>query len=144
MKGKNKNKSLEHPLSNELAKDFNEYLSLQKDPLFLGFIAYKLLEERENTNRILKNLLQRIEHLETKLSQNNHKPVMTVDLLSDTDRKILDFVSSRGKVTAEDVRIAFKYKGRNAASSRLNKLCAQGLLVKKQVGRKMYFMLGKV
>ena len=62
-------------------------------------------------------------------------------LLSEVDERILSFIKEKGIVTAEDVRRAFGYKGRNAASARLNHLYKLGLLDKKQVGRKVVFML---
>ncbi len=136
MKGKNKS-----ALMNEIANDLEENLEKFRDPVILGEMVYKLLEERENTNRILKNLLVRLEALERKVAQGS-APKQEV-LLPEVDQQILDFVKSHGPVTAQDVQKAFKYKGRNAASSRLNRLYAQGLLQKKQVGRKVYFLLGK-
>ncbi len=42
---------------------------------------------------------------------------------------------------AEDVRKYMNYKGRNAASARLNMLHRKGELKKIKSGRKIYFML---
>ena len=42
------------------------------DPVFLGMMVSQLLEERENTNRLIKNLMNKIERLETVIKE---KPV---------------------------------------------------------------------
>jgi hypothetical protein len=97
---------------------------------------YKLLEERENTNRILKNILAKIEKLD---NTPQNLPQNQPPLLPAIDEQILKFVRAKGKVVAEVVRKEFKYKGKNAASARLNKLYELGLINKKQVGKKMFF-----
>jgi uncharacterized membrane protein len=119
----------------ELRSDLEENMQKFKDPIILGELVYKLLEERENTNRILKNVLARLEELERK----SGKIAEEETLLPEVDEQILDFVRNQGKVTAEDVREKFKYKGKNAASARLNRLCNIGLLKKKQAGKKVFF-----
>jgi len=126
--------------SQEIERDIQENVEKFRDPVILGEMIYKLLEERENTNRILKNLLIKIERLE-KQQASHAAPVEEVEepLLPEVDAKILEFVQETGKVTAEEVRNKFKYKGKNAASARLNRLYELGLLRKKQVGKKVYF-----
>jgi predicted HTH transcriptional regulator len=61
------------------------------------------------------------------------------EILGDVDGKIIEFVKKNGKVCAEDLQREFSYKGKNAASARLNKLHSQGLLEKKQAGRRVYY-----
>ena len=118
---------------NEIKSDLEENMGKFQDPIVLGELVYKLLEERENTNRILKNVLARLDELE------KGTPMEEKTLLPEVDEQILGFVKEQGKVTAENVREKFEYKGKNAASARLNKLCGIGLLKKKQVGKKVYF-----
>ncbi|MFH1221732.1 MAG: hypothetical protein V1492_01470 [Candidatus Micrarchaeota archaeon] len=127
--------------SYELERDLQANADKFKDPVVLGELVYKLLEERENTNRILKNLLAKIDSLEQKFRQVE-SPVQEPfeePLIPEVDEKIISFVRETGKATAEDVRAKFGYKGKNAASSRLNRLCGLGLLHKKQVGKKVFF-----
>lgn len=121
-----------------------------KDPVILGTLIYKLLEERENTNRVLKNLLQKIESLEQKLGarqdlleSEEKKPELDLEMLPEQDRKIIELIKTRVKVCAVEVKEAMGYKGENAASSRLNRLFNLGLLKKAQVGKKVYYMLAK-
>ncbi len=129
----------------EELKPSQEEMELFKDPLILGTLMYKLLEERENTNRILKNILQKLEIIETNLKQQKTEKALEADeeLLPDQDRKILDYIREKGKVCAADIRQAMSYKGENAASSRLNKLYNIGLLKKVQVGKRVYYLLAE-
>ena len=129
---------------NELREDLEKNMDKFKDPVILGELVYRLLEERENTNRILKNLMVKIEGLENKLVERETKKNVTSflpePLLPEIDEEILEFVKKEGKVTAEIVREKFNYKGTNAASSRMNRLYNLGLLEKRQVGKKVYFI----
>lgn len=123
---------------NELKSDLEQNMSKFNDPIILGELLYKLLEERENTNRILKNILAKLDTLE-KSKASSYLPQNQLPLLPSIDEKILEFVRAEGKVSAEDVRKRFKYKGKNAASARLNKLYELNLVDKKQVGKKVFF-----
>ena len=123
---------------NEVRSDIEENIEKFSDPIILGEMLYKLLEERENTNRILKNILTKLESLETK-NIDAPKEYLPQVLLPEIDEQILSYVKEIGKATAEDVRGKFHYKGTNAASARLNRLFEQGLVNKKQVGKKVFF-----
>ncbi len=129
---------------NEIREDLEEHLQKFNDPVVLGEIMYKLLEERENTNRILKNILTKLESLEVKgtIQEEDAQAIKEEAesiILPEIDEQILEFVQKNGKTTAEKVRVRFKYRGKNAASARLNKLVGLNLLAKKQVGKKVYF-----
>ena len=121
----------------ELKEDLEKNLAKFNDPVVLGELVSKLIEERENTNRILKNILAKLEAIE----QGQAGPTGKSEeiLVPEIDEKIIAFIKERGKATAEDARVAFNYSGTNAASARLNKLCMLGLLDKKRVGKKVYF-----
>ena len=131
-------KSNDSAFRREIASDLEENMEKFKDPVVLGEMAYRLLEERENTNRLLKTILQRLDAIEAK-GMPMEQVVEEVPLLAEIDQEILDFVKESGKVTAENVRQKFNYRGKNAASSRLNRLCSKNLLSKKQVGKKVFF-----
>jgi len=123
----------------EISQDIQKNLEKFKDPVILGELVYKLLDERENTNRILKNLMAKIESLEAKISSVSNQAHEEV-LLPQIDEEIIAFVKELGKATSEDVRAKFNYKGTNAASARLNRLFELGLLDKRQVGKKVFFL----
>jgi len=129
-------KSISSPQFREkISADLQQNLDKFRDPVVLGELVFQLLEERENTNRILKNILQKLEAMERAAPGPAEEP-----LIPELDEKIVDFVRTRGKATAEDVQAEFGYKGKNGASSRLNRLSMLGLLSKRQVGRKVYFL----
>ena len=122
---------------NEVEKDAKEVISrLRNDPVMLGVLLSKLIEERENTNRLLKTLVQKIERIEKGVTANVKE---TEGMLPEIDAGIMAFIRERGKATAEDVRLKFNYKGSNAASARLNRLYSLGIVRKSQVGKKVYF-----
>lgn len=125
-------------LDKEIGQDLTEQMSKFKDPVVLGELVYKLLEERENTNRILKTLLRKIEELQRMLAEKQEMKKEAI--LPKIDEDILNTVKELSKATAEEIQLKFKYKGKNAASARLNRLYSLGLLEKKQAGRTVYFL----
>jgi hypothetical protein len=127
------------PFKNELKNDLEQNMQKFNDPIILGELLYKLLDERENTNRILKNILAKLEGMESGLRPAGIARAAEEPLLPEIDEKILGFVREKGRITADDVRLRFNYKGKNGASARLNRLYEMSLLSKKQVGKKVFF-----
>lgn len=121
----------------EIEEDVKEQLEAFKNPLVLAEIYYKVLKEREDTNRILKTILMKLEALESRKGPANKSKA----LLSDLEEKIVEYIAENEAVCAEDVQAKFGYRGQNGASTRLNKLYHMGVLEKRQVGRKVYFTL---
>jgi len=135
-----------------VAKEFTEFRQQMNNPVVVGALLNRLSEERRDTNLLFKEinakldkiavLEERIRELEAKLQSSklevrSEKPL---SFLSDVDGKIMEFVSKAGKCCAEDLQREFNYKGRNAASSRLNALWKQGLLDKKYAGKTVFFV----
>lgn len=135
-------------LREQIRQDLQENLDKFKDPVVLGELVYRLMEERENTNRLLKTLMQKIDSLEAKIGSNvqsvanetKESPKENEVLLPQVDEDIMKVVKELGKATAEDIRSRLHYKGKNAASARLNRLFELGLLKKVQVGKKVFFL----
>lgn len=129
--------NVEGDFRKELREDLEKNLTKFNDPVVLGELLSQLIKERENTNRILKNVLAKLERIE----QNQAQPTEKHDeiLVPEIDEKIIAFIKKQGNATAEDIRAAFNYTGTNAASARLNKLCMLRLLDKKRVGKKVFF-----
>ncbi len=125
------------PAMQEIMGDLEKELPKFKDPVVLAGLLHLLSEERENSNRMFKTIIERLDRIENEVSNKEAKE----QLLPKVDQKIIDFIQQKNAVCAKDVKTQFKYKGVNAASARLNKLCSNGLLVKQQVGRKVYFKL---
>ncbi|MBI4399120.1 winged helix-turn-helix transcriptional regulator [Candidatus Micrarchaeota archaeon] len=133
--------SSQEDIVGELKKELLKF----KDPVVLGSLMFKVLSERENSNRILKNIYTKLEALEARISRveenlpGRNRPKAPV-ILPDVDKEILAFIKQRGMACAEDVKKSLNYKGKNAASARLNKLFEQGVLEKKQAGRTVYYI----
>ncbi len=136
-------KPIDSAFTREIRSDIEANMDKFKDPLVLGEMTYRLLEERENTNRLLKNILQKLDSIEAKMAKAPEAAPLAAtvgdQLLPEIDEQIMGFVRAQGKVTAEEVRAKFNYRGKNAACARLNRLCDMGLLQKQQVGKKVYF-----
>jgi hypothetical protein len=153
----NSSKSFLELILKEQAKELGleDLLKLKeniKDPMVLGVLIFKLIEERKKTNQLLSDINNKYNTLESKLSNNNNTNfnLQNRDLVSDnnvfsilceTDEKIISFIREKGKAVASDIKTLLNYKGTNAASQRLNKLVKGKMLTKIQSGRKVYFVL---
>jgi hypothetical protein len=111
---------------------------LYKDPVKLGYLIHRLVEEREISNRLFKEILAHLDIIEKGLGK-----VETgggdQTLLSELEEKILHFVGEKGRVDADDLREAFAYSNQNGASARLNRLYELGYLEKGRAGRKVLY-----
>lgn len=97
--------------------------------------------EMELLQEIMKKLgalESRLRSIEGKLTPEDR---VEGELLGDVDGKLIEFIKKNGKACAEEVQREFSYRGKNAGSARLNKLFSQGLLEKKQAGRKVYYLI---
>jgi predicted HTH transcriptional regulator len=126
-------------------KNNNEIVEENKqknnEDIQLALAIYELSKQIEDNNRLIKTLIQKIEILELRL--NNKNAYENEFVISEIDEKIIELIKKMGKVTAEEIKNAFNYKGKNAASARLNNLCKIGLLKKVHGGKKVYFMLNE-
>ncbi|MCS7109584.1 MAG: hypothetical protein NZ903_02195 [Candidatus Micrarchaeota archaeon] len=158
MKAQNKEEDFENTLEYKIAnfkKEANEEIAaLEKeiaklrDPTVHSALMYLSVREKENTNRLLKSIYARLDQLEEKLRQIEQKlssvgpvPSSTAPalLLSSIDQKIIEYIREHGPSSAETIQKVFSYKGRNAASARLNKLATFGHLVKQRAGKTIYY-----
>ena len=136
-------------LRNEILSPLENDIARLRDPLVLAALMHTAATERENTNRLLKTL---VEKLDAKFSEVDKRleaiereagaaaaPKEEEVLLPSVVEDIRKFVKEKRHATAEEVRRRFGYKGKNAASSRLNRMFELGLLSKRQVGRVVMF-----
>ena len=131
-----------------VSQEFEALRSKFNDPLVIGTLLHRLAEERQSTNLLLREInakLDKIQTLEQKVSQLENEKISVGEkvMLPEVDEAIITFVKKKGAVCADDVQTKFKYKGKNAASARLNKLCTLGVVKKAQVGKKVYFEVVK-
>jgi len=131
-------------VSKAKSKTKRKSVSKDIDPVALAAILFARLETQQSTNLILKNLYTKIEKLEAELKElkegkEENKTKQPIELLPEQDKKIIEEIRKKGFATADDIKQSLNYKGRNAASSRLNKLYSLGILEKFRVGRKVYY-----
>ncbi len=112
-----------------------------------------VIKENIETRRALNNISDKIAEMENLFfgddaydasqytaqqgdQSQQRKPVP----LSDQDSKVIQFVQlNNGMACADDIKSYMNYRGRNAASARLKRLQALGLLNRMQVGHKVYY-----
>ncbi|MFH0818015.1 MAG: hypothetical protein V1909_05290 [Candidatus Micrarchaeota archaeon] len=137
-------------LRNEVLTPLQRDIEKLRDPVVLAAIMHTAATEKENTNRLLKTLIERLDasfaEVDERLSALERKPLAPSEprpqeevLLPTVDEEILKFVKEKRFASAEEVRRRFGYKGKNAASARLNRMFELGLLAKRQVGRAVVF-----
>ena len=163
----NNDRETAEKISSEFASvsaDFKKLAQASRDPLAVAAMLDRLTEERKSTNLVLKEISRKLEKLdelesrihglEAKISHASKASLVSQSeqealrepqapqppLLPEIDESILGFVRKHGKATAEEVQRKCRYKGANAASARLNGLFKLGLLEKRQVGRKVFFI----
>jgi len=130
----------------ELTLDLKEVFEQSSNPMFVAALLFKLAEERERTNKILEQINDKYDkmmfELKTKgiesAEQTMQKPVFEV--LPEQDQKIIRAAEAGNGLTAEAIRELVGYKGKNAASQRLNKLYREGYLKKIQSGKRVLYL----
>ncbi|MEM2137607.1 MAG: hypothetical protein QW568_00790 [Candidatus Anstonellaceae archaeon] len=150
--GEGSGKQAIEELRNEVLTPLQRDIEKLRDPVVLAAIMHTAATEKENTNRLLKTLIERLDErfgqVEARLEALERKPLAPQEpkphaeeevLLPAVDEEILKFVKEKRYASAEEVRRRFNYKGKNAASARLNRMFELGLLAKKQVGRAVMF-----
>ena len=127
------------PEFNSLSLDIQEVMKQSNDPVFVASLLYKLVKEREDSNRILSELSQKIAKIEEicKISLDYH--TKTLSVLAEPDQHIMQLIGETGMVSAQDVMLRLSYKNPNAASQRLNNLVRLGHLKSVRSGRKVVF-----
>ena len=133
---------------NDLTFDMKEIMTLGENPVFLSMLMFKLAEERKKSNELLETINEKYDKIlaELKSRPSSSKAYSsfnenTLQILPEQDQQIVNLVNHKGTTSAEEVQLALKYRGKNAASQRLNKLCRDGVLKKIQSGRRVIFTL---
>jgi len=136
-------------LRNEVLSPLENDIQKLRDPVVLAALMHTAASERENTNRLLKTLIEKLDakfaEVDSRLAKIEANgiaraaPAQEEVLLPLVDEEIMRFVREKRHVSAEEVRKKFGYKGKNAASARLSRMYDMGLLEKKQVGRAVLY-----
>jgi hypothetical protein len=139
--------------NDKLAKDLLEgKIKSDETSSNLLMIIRLIMDENKKNTMLLKAISESVGRLESEVGeaglyeqddQSAFNPVedklSRVQPVSGLDAKILQIVQLKNIACAEDVKQALGYKGRNAASARLNRLYQQGLLERHQLGHKVYY-----
>lgn len=117
------------------------------DGLF-SLVKY-LISENQKTTIVLKSLTENLARLQDEIhgdldyvedEQDVQSQQQVRELpLSELDAKIVQAIQLKGMACADDIKVRMGYRGRNAASARLNKLYKQGLIERYQLGHKVYY-----
>ena len=109
-----------------------------------------VMDENKKTNMILKGMHEKLERMESDINADysgqgdqagylQENKFAKVQPVSGLDAKIMQIIQISGMACADDIRKQMSYKGRNAASARLNRLYKAGLLERYQLGHKVYY-----
>ncbi len=111
-----------------------------------------MMDENKKTTMLLKSISDNISALTADAEQSQEAPAEPVYMpgmqqparyeeipLSGLDSKIIEYIQIKGMACADDIKALMSYKGRNAASSRLNGLYKRGILQRYQLGHKVYY-----
>lgn len=129
--------------------DINEIIEQAENPKILAGILYRVLKEKEKTNKLLENINEKYDKImfEMKTQGETASPSIGIqtgsnsfETLAEQDQSILKIIEDRGQCTANDIKTMMNYKGLNAACQRLNKLYKEGYLKKIKAGRKVLYL----
>jgi hypothetical protein len=130
----------------ELSKETPPGESHDSDADGVTALLRYMLEERERTNKKLDEMKEKIIALGNAVKSiymSEQQPEQVQErmevALSGIDTAVLDFIQSKGMACADDLMEFMKYRGRNGACARLNRLYMRGLLERHQLGHKVYY-----
>jgi hypothetical protein len=109
-----------------------------KDNATIGLLLYRLAKERDESNKLFSEISAKLDRIASLLEKRTGAQELT-NIVSDIDQKILAHIQRFGKVDAETIQSIFQYRGKNAASARLNALYEKGLLKKGRAGKKVFY-----
>jgi len=104
-----------------------------------------VMDENKKTTMLLARISDNLARIESeradysKGSENPAQGAIKELLISELDAKIIEHIQRFGMACADDIKKQMAYKGRNAASARLNRLRQQGILERYQLGHKVYY-----
>ena len=109
-----------------------------------------MMEESKTTKLILQQLANQIAEIhadttglgELQVEELQDQPSTSgakVVPVSDLDKRIIQYIQTKDMACADDIKKAMNYKGRNAASARLNRLHRMGLIERYQLGHKVFY-----
>ncbi len=140
------------PEFNELTLDLQEVMKQSNNPLFVAALLFKYSQMIEKQNKILESIDKKYDEIMflVKTKQVEQPGIQGAiipetsrgkfEVLPEQDEAIMKIAEEKGSVDARTVKEAMNYKGLNAACQRLNKLFKEGRLVKKQAGKRVFYL----
>jgi predicted HTH transcriptional regulator len=133
----------------ELTGEVTEAMEEMADPVNQGLMLFTIAEEKKSNNLVVKDINSKFDQILSKLDriatlmeeQVQNREESGLHSISDRDEEIIEFIREKKKVCADDLQDHFNYKGRNAASARLNKLFRDKLVEKIPAGKTVYYMM---
>ncbi len=129
------------------SSDLDEIMRNAESPKTLAMLMFKVVQERERTNKLLEGINEKYDRimlsLKTGHGENSQQaPALgnKYEVLAEQDQLILKTVEERGGCSAKDIKVMLNYRGLNAACQRLNRLFRDGHLKKVQSGRKVLYL----
>ena len=138
----------------DLMGELSDTVYQMSDPVAIATMLYSIAEEKKSGNLVVRDINGKFDNIAGKLekiliqleeinkkfnapevartSQQSCEP-------SDRDQEVLNFVSLKKRVCADDLQKKFGYRGRNAASARLSKLFRNNMLEKTYVGKTVFY-----
>ncbi len=103
-----------------------------------------MIDENRKNSEILTGLTNAVSQLTTEAEGpeelHAQSQVRVEELpVSGLDARILEYIQVKGMACADDIREAMRYKARNAACARLSVLHKRGILLRYQLGHKVFY-----
>ena len=129
------------------SKELDEIMAQAENPKVLAALMYKLVQEKEKTNKLLEGIDEKYDKIMFNIKTQNtpETPIQQsqesrFEVLAEQDQLIMKITEEQGSCTAKDIKTMLNYKGLNAACQRLNRLYREGHLKKVQSGRKVLYL----
>ncbi len=135
-----------------LSLDIQEVMQHSKEPAFMAALMFKLVQEREQTNKLLGQISEKYDKIMFELKTKNQETVPSqaasigisaFQVLPEQDQMILNLLDQKGTIDSNAVKQLLGYKGLNAACQRLNKLYRDGHVKKVQSGKHVLFVANR-
>lgn len=137
------------PEFGELSVDLQDIMKQANNPMLTAALLFKCAQFQEKQNKILEGIDKKYDEimflLKTKQApvqqlQEFGETARKFEVLPEQDEAIMKLAEEKGGIDAKIVKENLGYKGVNAACQRLNKLFREGRLVKKQAGKKVFYL----
>lgn len=132
-----------------MTETLKENAKVDENPTGISTLIKYVVDQNHQLVLIMKEMQDRLRRLESDLNAEYYEQedqdlpqenkLARVQPISGLDAQIMQIIQVRGLACADDVKKNMNYKGRNAASARLNRLYKLGFLERYQLGHKVFY-----